>query len=523
MKYLGTTIDEIATHKAGIIKPGIPVVIGPTVPFSIIKDEIDLQTSKCGQKIEKSKLFTIGTHMPWTSNLIGNELDNENYSNLNLKFAMAQAQVRQEEEKLNDKQNRLLQDQISSIRSKTDAHEKNQENFHKKHNKHKKNKKNNVIKNGSLLTFEESIEKHENVKFSSFDAENTAIAQLALRVLCNEYILPIMDGKARTINKLSAPTLANRNANKTTQYSVLDNLVIIRPKCRMECFSLKNVKLNWSKGKGASGTMVHVIFDVSHNCGGINAFFQSLQVKYLNNYANTSKKLANDVYFPKHRFNYRCVIGLSKQNKNELKTCLREIMKYVKYIHFVENTLVKMKSVSVDDLKTTFKEIEREIENENNGGGGTNIAQIVELPNDGVKTKSKKRNIVKQVRYAVRLCCDKNSQIYFKNEENQKDKLNIHNGQRELSHSGNSIASGLSVNSLGLGMTPPQLNTASTTEDSDGGDKKQDSSIENSVSAEIVDSADKAEIVIVLGSFYIMNQARKAIGIKEPTDNIEYK
>ena len=79
-------------------------------------------------------------------------------------------------------------------------------------------------------------------------------------------------------------------------------------------------------------------------------------------------------------------------------------------------------------------------------------------------------------------------------------------------------------NSFISGLTPPRRkNTASsTTEDSDGGDKKHDSNSPMEDSAELIDS-EKSEIVIVLGSFFIMNQARKAIGIKEATDNVEYK
>ena len=33
---LGHTIEEIASQKAGIIKPSIPVVIGPSVPIEVI-------------------------------------------------------------------------------------------------------------------------------------------------------------------------------------------------------------------------------------------------------------------------------------------------------------------------------------------------------------------------------------------------------------------------------------------------------------------------------------------------------
>lgn len=39
---LGQTLDEIAYHKAGIIKPGIPVVIGPQADFPVIRERARL-------------------------------------------------------------------------------------------------------------------------------------------------------------------------------------------------------------------------------------------------------------------------------------------------------------------------------------------------------------------------------------------------------------------------------------------------------------------------------------------------
>lgn len=37
VNILGSTVDEIATEKAGILKPGVPCIIGPSVPFSVVK------------------------------------------------------------------------------------------------------------------------------------------------------------------------------------------------------------------------------------------------------------------------------------------------------------------------------------------------------------------------------------------------------------------------------------------------------------------------------------------------------
>ena len=42
---LGTSIEEITREKAGIIKPGVPVLIGPQVPFSIVKETAERQNS----------------------------------------------------------------------------------------------------------------------------------------------------------------------------------------------------------------------------------------------------------------------------------------------------------------------------------------------------------------------------------------------------------------------------------------------------------------------------------------------
>jgi hypothetical protein len=36
-RILGDTIEKIATDKAGIIKPGVPVLVGDSCPHSVIK------------------------------------------------------------------------------------------------------------------------------------------------------------------------------------------------------------------------------------------------------------------------------------------------------------------------------------------------------------------------------------------------------------------------------------------------------------------------------------------------------
>ena len=48
-EILGTTLEEITREKAGIIKPNIPVVIGPSVPLPIIQSFCSKMNSKCYQ------------------------------------------------------------------------------------------------------------------------------------------------------------------------------------------------------------------------------------------------------------------------------------------------------------------------------------------------------------------------------------------------------------------------------------------------------------------------------------------
>ncbi len=54
---LGSTIEAIAKEKAGIIKPNVPVIIGPRVPLSVIKEVADRQNSPCFQMTQFSPLF----------------------------------------------------------------------------------------------------------------------------------------------------------------------------------------------------------------------------------------------------------------------------------------------------------------------------------------------------------------------------------------------------------------------------------------------------------------------------------
>lgn len=56
-EILGQTIEEIAREKAGIIKPKVPVVIGPGVPFNIIKEVAEAQSSPVFQVIETDPFF----------------------------------------------------------------------------------------------------------------------------------------------------------------------------------------------------------------------------------------------------------------------------------------------------------------------------------------------------------------------------------------------------------------------------------------------------------------------------------
>lgn len=53
-EVLGNTLEQIAMEKAGIIKPGIPLVIGPKVPYDLMKKETDKYKSSC---IEVSGIF----------------------------------------------------------------------------------------------------------------------------------------------------------------------------------------------------------------------------------------------------------------------------------------------------------------------------------------------------------------------------------------------------------------------------------------------------------------------------------
>ncbi|MEI8366435.1 MAG: cyanophycin synthetase [Parachlamydiaceae bacterium] len=46
-EYLGSTLDLITAEKGGIIKPGVPVVIGPHVPYAVIEEIAALQKSVC--------------------------------------------------------------------------------------------------------------------------------------------------------------------------------------------------------------------------------------------------------------------------------------------------------------------------------------------------------------------------------------------------------------------------------------------------------------------------------------------
>ncbi|WP_162180782.1 folylpolyglutamate synthase/dihydrofolate synthase family protein [Neochlamydia sp. EPS4] len=48
-EYLGQTVEEIAKEKAGIIKPGVPVIIGPRVPRPVIEEIAKLQNSPLTQ------------------------------------------------------------------------------------------------------------------------------------------------------------------------------------------------------------------------------------------------------------------------------------------------------------------------------------------------------------------------------------------------------------------------------------------------------------------------------------------
>ena len=45
-KILGNTVEEIAYEKAGIIKPEIPVVVGPRCPKDVIEEVASIQNSK---------------------------------------------------------------------------------------------------------------------------------------------------------------------------------------------------------------------------------------------------------------------------------------------------------------------------------------------------------------------------------------------------------------------------------------------------------------------------------------------
>jgi dihydrofolate synthase/folylpolyglutamate synthase len=57
MDILGPTLEEIAEAKAGIIKKGVPVVIGPDVPFAFMKARADQLTSPLYQSSYEDENF----------------------------------------------------------------------------------------------------------------------------------------------------------------------------------------------------------------------------------------------------------------------------------------------------------------------------------------------------------------------------------------------------------------------------------------------------------------------------------
>jgi dihydrofolate synthase / folylpolyglutamate synthase len=57
MDILGDTLEQITREKAGIIKTGIPLVVGPRVPYSIVKDIADDKQSTCFQAQGSYKTF----------------------------------------------------------------------------------------------------------------------------------------------------------------------------------------------------------------------------------------------------------------------------------------------------------------------------------------------------------------------------------------------------------------------------------------------------------------------------------
>ena len=59
IEVLGNIFESIAEEKAGIIKPGIPVVIGPKVPFNIIERKAEQLNSPILQVTEKGATFEI--------------------------------------------------------------------------------------------------------------------------------------------------------------------------------------------------------------------------------------------------------------------------------------------------------------------------------------------------------------------------------------------------------------------------------------------------------------------------------
>ena len=69
-KLLGNTIEEIATDKCGIIKPGRPCVIGPTVPYKIAKQKCDITNSDLYQLNIDDEFNEFDTYDEHNSNLV---------------------------------------------------------------------------------------------------------------------------------------------------------------------------------------------------------------------------------------------------------------------------------------------------------------------------------------------------------------------------------------------------------------------------------------------------------------------
>lgn len=476
-KILGKTVEAIASDKAGIIKHKRPIVIGPSVPLNIVANVAKNKESPL-YRVFGSIDNTINDKNDSNGDIVD---DNEYYTYIDPKWDNLN-EIFQNMDK--EKEARLNGSQFKDYNQENDA-----------------------IACCSLEIINSELNRLGNVQ-----------AQAQAQQQQQQQGQGQAQGRIQQIQQIQY--IAKKNVNIKDFVAYLN----IKPKCRLEMYKLYlSLTSRLSSKSDLIISPVDVVLDVAHNPGGMRSLFESL----------------NNIY-PRKNYCYRVVIGMCQDK--DIRKCMIEVVKYASHIHLVcaKNFY---RSSPIDNLEKKIIQCMNDlgIENKNKNKSQSYVSTYA------------KGNVGKEIKYALKESAIHNANYYGNVTNVESDKINVRLLSSTTKDNENNSGSGGSE-SINIDLNNDENENENENDDDNDNESVSDDDSERKSDFAASDFGyddgdddngdrigadriafnnnngqrsvgngclkDQKEVLIIMGTFHIMTDARRVLGMNEEADDV---